>query len=362
MRAPFLVVSLVLLGALFGCLRPDDGDPTPTPTTPSAAQNACSSVPAPTWAAKDATLHGTNAHDYVVGLICDRGSGTPKERARVPGTPEQAEGAAYLHAELQKNGWTARFQNFTGAEYDAIMQDDGGAHSQWWQRCDAAGLTRMRGLPFSNVEGRLGSGSRIILLMAHWDSKRYADGDPDPAKRDGPVLGANDGASGVGVLLELARVLAKEPVGTGWQYRILLTDGEDGFEDCHPLAGSTFYAEGLSAADRSLVRDIVLLDMVGDPDAQFYRGCGTDTELGNRVWSIAARLDVRQFKNESGCGGITDDHTPFEDRGMPAVDIIPTPFPSYWHTDDDTPDHISPEMLGNMGRILEEVLQELAGP
>ncbi|MBI2077774.1 MAG: M28 family peptidase [Euryarchaeota archaeon] len=359
-----LLAVLVLLGvALSGCLRNDPADGTLTPTTPGAEADSCTNVPAPTWSQQDAALRGANAFDYVIGLICDHSGGAPKERARVPGTPQQVQGAAYLHGELKEAGWNAQFQNFTGAQYDTIMQARGGSHAQWWRDCTAADQVRMRGLPFSNVEARFGSGSRIVLLMAHWDSKRFADGDSDAKRRTEPVLGANDGASGVGLLLELARVLAKEPASTTWQYRILLTDGEDGFEDCHPLAGSTYYAEGLSAAERTLFQAILLLDMVGDEDAGFYRGCGSDTALGDRLWTVAARLDVRQFKNTTGCNGITDDHTPFEDRSMKSVDVIDyhfgEGFPSYWHTTGDTPDKISPDMLGAVGRVVQQTLKEL---
>ena len=359
MRPALLAIVIIVVPALSACLGPtDDPDTSPTPTP---AENACTGVPAPTWPTQDGTLHGANAYDYMVGLVCDHTGTAPMERARVPGTPGQADGAAFLEGELQKAGWTVRRQAFNGAQYDSIMQDKGGGYAQWWSDCAAADLNRMRGLNFINVEARYGTGSRIVLLLAHWDSKRFADGDPDPAKQTLPVLGANDGASGVGVLLELARAMGKEAPSTAHQYRILLTDGEDGFDDCHPLAGSTFYAESLSATERGLVHGVLLLDMVGDADAQFYRGCGTDQDLGDRIWRVAAQQDVRQFKDELGCN-VVDDHTPFEERDMKAVDVIDFrrgSFPPYWHTAGDTPDKISPDVLGSVGRVVQAVLKEL---
>ena len=303
------------------------------------------------------TFRGENALDYTIALICDHSGTHPTERARVPGTPTHKAGATFLGDSLRQNGYQVRFQNFTGAQYETILLDkkSGAAYGYYSSSsfCDKDDLPRVRGLEFANVIGTGGTvGGPIFLLMAHWDSKRFADGTQEP------VLGANDGAAGVGILLELSRVLQAEE--TDMEIRILLTDGEDGFEDCHPLAGSTYHANELTDDERERLTQgrILLLDMVGDPDVTFLRGCGTDTDLAERIWTTARELDVPQFKDAGGCT-VVDDHTPFEERGLRAVDVIAMPFPSYWHTTKDTPDKLDSNMMGDVGRVVERVILDL---
>jgi hypothetical protein len=170
----------------------------------------------------------------------------------VPGTIEHTAGATYLVAALQEAGFAARQQNFSGETYEALMQSkqNSAAYPYFSNSfyCDVPERARLRTLDFSNIVatgGNVGA-SNLFLFMAHWDSKRFAEGSKEP------VLGANDGAAGVGVLLELARVVAKRD--TSWEIRILFTDGEDGFEDCHPLAGSMYYADRMSTAERERLR------------------------------------------------------------------------------------------------------------
>lgn len=351
--------AIAVFGVLVsGCLGPAPGGG-PSPTTTVTPPNACTDVRVPAIDAAAQTVRGANALAYTVDLVCDHRGGSPKERPRVPGTPEHVAAAAHLYEGFRSLGWTVGFQNFTGSEYEAILQANReGSRSYVYYGneayCSAEERNRLRGLRFSNVVGTGGTrgAASLMILMAHWDSKRYTqDG-------TGPVLGANDGASGVGVLLELARVLSRST--HPWEIRMLLTDGEDGFDDCHPLAGSTFYAEQLSAADQQRLRGILLLDMVGDSGATFYRGCGQDEALAARVWGIAERLDVPQFRQEGTCPAILDDHVPFEERGMRAVDVIHYPFPSYWHTNGDTPDKLSAQFMGDVARVVMTLLEELA--
>lgn len=362
-KAQAWLLRTVAVGVLVsGCLGPPSGDG-PSPSTETEPPNACTGVPAPAPDTSADTVRGANALAYTVGLICDHTNGWPRERARVPGTPEHIAGAFYLQEQFRMAGWAASSQNFTGSEYEAIMQAnrEGSRYYVYYgslEYCSAEERNRMAGLRFSNVIGTGGTpgASNLMILMAHWDSKRFIQGGEDP------VLGANDGASGVGVLIELARVLSRVP--HPWELRFLLTDGEDGFEDCHPLAGSTYYAENLGAADRQRLRGILLLDMVGDPGATFYRGCGEDEVLAGRVWDIADRLDVPQFRRDGTCPSILDDHIPFEERGMKAADVIHYPFPPYWHTAGDTPDKLSAQFMGDVARVVQTLLDELgaAGP
>lgn len=367
MRGVLGVALLVGLGPILsGCLGGNPGGD--GGTSSPAAEDSCTALPAPRLPREDQSgVRAANAMDYVIGLVCDHSGAAARERPRVPNTPDHEAGGKFLYHQLRKAGLQARFQNFTGNDYERIMEDDRSAGSQfyydYYSRCKGTDeMTRMRGLRFANVEGRTGTqGGPILLFMAHWDSKRFASVDPDPAGRSRPVLGANDGASGVGVLLELGRVLARQTVP--FEIRILFTDGEDGFEDCHPLAGSTYYSEQLQndAAARGRLRGIVLLDMVGHPTAAFYKGCGSDAQLTDKIWSIAQRLDVRQFKNQTGCQGI-DDHTPFENRGMKSLDVVDqqtSSFAPHWHTTEDTPDKLNADLLGAVGRVLHTLVQEM---
>lgn len=359
-----IVAMFVLLHGSAGCSMPDE---TPPETSDTSAPNSCTGIPAPMFPRENQdAVRGANAYDFMVGLVCDHSGATPLERPRVPGTPGHAAGVTYLASAITKTGFAVRYQNFTGNDYEQVMEANMAqavGYDSYYTRCKGtADFIRMRGLSFTNIEARGGTlGGPILLFMAHWDSKRFATSDPDPANRDKPVLGANDGASGVGVLLELARVLKKQT--TPFEVRMFFTDGEDGFDDCHPLAGSTVYAEQLenSAAERNRLRGIVLLDMVGHPTAAFRKGCGQDSQLTEKIWAIAARLDVGQFKQQFGCGGV-DDHTPFENRAMRGVDVIDGQGPVFapgWHTVHDTPEILSADLLGRVGRVLHTLVQEM---
>ncbi len=350
-----LPTVLAVLVAFSGCFK---GDPQPTDTSEPPATNACTPIPKPTIDRTNAdTFRGENAFDYTIGLICDHNGAHPVERARVPGTPMQQAGAKFLGDSLRQNGFAVTFQNFSGAQYETLLQEKKTSSAYGYYSnsnfCKSSDAVRLRGLEFANVIGTGGNvGGPIFLLLAHWDSKRFADGTQEP------VLGANDGAAGVGVLLEFSRTVQVDE--TDMEIRILLTDGEDGFEDCHPLAGSMYYADQLTDGERTRLADgrILLLDMVGDADVKFYKGCGKDTDLADRVWRAARELDVPQFVDSPGCG-VVDDHTPFEEEGLQTVDVIATPFPSYWHTTGDTPDKLDADMMGDMGRILGRVLAGL---
>lgn len=193
-----------------------------------------------------------------------------------------------------------------------------------------------------------------VLFLAHWDSKPDAPQDPDPAKRSLPVPGANDGASGVAVLLGVADELKRVPPTLGVD--LLFVDGEDygAFEGSAPdnLLGSRYFATHLPAGYRPLYA--VLLDMVGDRDQQFpQEGYSLERapEIVDRVWTAAEELGLgRVFRPVRGMP-ISDDHIPLLDAGIHAIDIIDFDYP-YWHTTADTPDKISATSLANVGRVV----------
>lgn len=202
----------------------------------------------------------------------------------------------------------------------------------------------------------LDKGKRI-LLAAHWDSRPWADQDPDPANRDKPVPGANDGASGVAILLEVARIVQKEPPQVGVD--IIFLDGEDsgspGQPDTYAL-GAQHFAQTKDVRYNPVAG--LLLDMVGDRDLQIYQE-GNSMQyartLVDRVWGIASTLGVYEFIPEVRYT-VTDDHVPLLRVGIPIIDLIDfdygPPENRYWHTIEDTPDKCSPESLKKVGQVV----------
>lgn len=202
--------------------------------------------------------------------------------------------------------------------------------------------------------------TRRILLLTHWDTRPTSDEAADPAQRNTPVPGANDGASGTAVLLELARILAanEPPLGVD----LLFVDGEDygpGIEDM--LLGARRYASRLDAASAGRPIYGVLLDMVGDRDPLFpVEGYSAQAAplVVRKVWGAARRLGYEAVFPERVGGPINDDHIPLTEAGLPTVDVIDFsygPGHAWWHTPEDTADKLSAETL----RMVTEVMLEL---
>jgi len=191
-----------------------------------------------------------------------------------------------------------------------------------------------------------------ILLCAHWDTRPWADEDPDPKNHDTPVLGANDGASGVAVLLEVARLLHKHkaPVGVD----IVLFDGEDAGTSGSMNSwaqGAQYFARTLAPQDRPVFG--VLIDMIGDADLVITKEANSlaaARPLVEKVWKIARDLGCTAFRPELG-SSIMDDHIPLLQAGIPCIDLIDLDYP-YWHTISDTPDKCSAASLDQVGRVL----------
>lgn len=201
----------------------------------------------------------------------------------------------------------------------------------------------MLGHPIQNVIAKRGSGAPWIILGAHYDNRFFADHDPDPARQDEPVPGANDGASGVAVLMELARVIPNHINGQVW---LVFFDAEDngGIEGWDWILGSTAFVDSLDTHPDTAV----ILDMIGDADLQIYLETNSDPQISAGIWQHAAELGYDNvFINEQKFS-MLDDHTPFLRAGIPAVDIIDFDYP-YWHTVDDTLDKISAQSLQAVG-------------
>jgi glutaminyl-peptide cyclotransferase len=260
------------------------------------------------------TFDGEAAYAHVTAQ-CDFGF-------RPPGSEALRATGDYIIAELEKHGWTVETQEFT-----------------------------YRNTSVRNIVGRLGKGP-VVILGAHYDTRRSADMEDASV----PVLGANDGASGTAVLLELARTLDQDKLRN--EVWLVFFDAEDngrldGWDWC---VGSEYMAENLTVVPEA----VVVVDMVGDVNQELYLERNSDPALQTQLWDVAATLGytdafVAEYKYM-----IFDDHVPFARRDIPAVDIIDFDY-KYWHTTRDTPDKVSPASLERVGRVVEVWLEEAHG-
>ncbi len=204
---------------------------------------------------------------------------------------------------------------------------------------------------------------RRILLLTHWDTRPISDNASEPELEKIPVPGANDGGSGTAVLIELARLFHGQAPPMGID--LLFVDGEDygpGTEDM--FFGSNRYAESLPDQAATTGRPIygVLLDMVGDVDARFpveEYSFEYARPVVNKVWGAARRLGYASAFPETVGGPVGDDHVPLIEAGLPTADVIDLsygPGNAWWHTPNDTPDHVSAANLEMVGEVMAELV------
>lgn len=217
-------------------------------------------------------------------------------------------------------------------------------------------------LELTNVVARFRPGAaRRILFLAHWDTRPFADQAETFADRQMPVPGANDGASGTAVLLQVARHLADDPPSHDVGIDLLFTDGEDyGPNLPDMLLGARHYA---ATADPARAPEYaVLLDLVGDADPSFpVEGYsqGFAPDVVARVWSVAAELGYGEFFPTSGGPFVQDDHIPLNQVGIPTVNVIDFeygPDNHLWHTPDDVPANTRASTLGMVGDVVLELI------
>jgi len=260
--------------------------------------------------AENRSFDGERAYQYALDQ-CEIGP-------RPPGTEAGWATGDYIITQLEASGWQVDTEEF---EY--------------------------RGVRLRNIVGKLGQGP-VVILGAHYDTRPVADRDREHANQ--PIIGGNDGASGVAVLMELADVLAQQEL----EYEVWLAffDGEDSgnLEGWPFCVGSSYMAEHLAVEPAC----VIVVDMVGDTKQELYYERHSDPALRERLWAIAAELGYEEFIPEVG-RSIMDDHVPFVNAGIPAVDIIDPDYP-YWHTIEDTCDKVSAESVERVGRVLEEFL------
>ena len=241
------------------------------------------------------------------------------------------------------------------------------------QKADLTGWDGTK-LHSTNIIARFNpQAERRILICAHWDSRPWADNDPDSANWHKPVLAANDGASGVGVMLEVARLLQNDTtlaIGVD----LVCFDAEDygtpqwaekneDSENTWAL-GAQYWAKNLPENYKPQFG--ILLDMVGGQGAKFYQeqfSLRYAASIVDKVWSAARHAGYgSMFTNEVG-GQITDDHIPVNEAGIPTVDVIPcypdcrqSSFGPTWHTINDDMEHLDANTLKAVGQTLIQVI------
>jgi hypothetical protein len=210
---------------------------------------------------------------------------------------------------------------------------------------------------FRNYIAKFNTGvNQRILLCAHYDTRPVAELDPDTEKRDRPITGANDGASGVAVLLEMARLFHELRPAVGVD--MVFFDGEDYGEHVdHMLFGSRRFA--VESKDYRPLFGI-LLDMVGDRDLKIYQEIYSiegSPETVKRVWDLAGAMGFEKTFVPIPRYAVLDDHVPLLQSGIRCINIIDFEYP-YWHTSEDTPDKCSDESLKVVGEVILRLVYE----
>jgi len=249
---------------------------------------------------------------------------------RIPGTPGHERTGDWILAHLRATADSVAIQSFTH-----VTRRGASLHLRNF-------LARFR----PTVSER-------VLLLAHWDTRPRADQSPNLGQQRLPVPGANDGASGVALLLGLADVLKAKPPAVGVD--LLLVDGEDygdfATDSNDVLIGSRYFAGHQPSGYPPLFA--VLFDMVADKDQQFYYEGNSQAvapEVVDRVWRTAADLGYGRVFLPGVKPTLIDDHVALQKAGIHAIDVVDFDYP-YWHTTEDTIDKVSAASLQVVGDV-----------
>jgi glutaminyl-peptide cyclotransferase len=231
---------------------------------------------------------------------------------------------AYIEKELRANGWEVSRQTFTDRTPRGVMT-------------------------FVNLIARFGKNpSPSFLLCSHYDTKIFDTF---------AFVGANDGGSSTGLLLEMGRVLASHPQLAA-KIELVFFDGEEAveeFSDTDGIYGSRHFADSLGP-EKQKFRGGILFDMVGDRDLKITMPLDSPREMAQKLFAAADALKLRDHFTYFG-GDITDDHSPLNAAGIPTIDLIDFDYPP-WHTSEDKIDKVSAESLQIVGRVAAYYLAE----
>ncbi|HEX3927542.1 MAG TPA: M28 family peptidase [Gemmatimonadales bacterium] len=252
---------------------------------------------------------------------------------RVPGKPGHAAMAVWL-------------DSITRAKADTVVVQ------RWWHKTATGDSIEMINyIARFNVKA-----TQRVLYLAHWDTRPRSDN--DPKDKTTPIPGANDGASGVAVLLGVADALKKTPPTIGVD--LLFDDGED-YGSFNPqtdvLIGASWYAQHPVTPDRPLFA--VLFDMIGQKDVQIPIEENSQIaapDVVELIWGTAEQMGLGHVFVRRAGGADIDDHTPFIAAGFRAVDLIDFNYPA-WHTKNDTMDKLSAQSLEDVGDVAVAVIR-----
>ncbi len=260
---------------------------------------------------------------------------------RIPGSTSLLATADYIRSNLTANGWNLTLQNFT--YYNGLLKKNIEAHN----------IIATLGIPILFLG--LGNPPNLVL-GAHYDTRPLADG-PNSNNTTVPVPGADDGASGVAALLELGRIFGTSSRANAY-LTLVFFDGEDSGNYTPPagwIQGSEHYVHSLNNTQRGQIQAAIILDMVGYSNLVLRREERSDYAISSAIWSQGRELGYTQF-----AGGVQpsliDDHSPFLEAGIRAVDIIDFDYP-FWHTPYDTADKVSASSLEAVGRTVEAFIR-----
>ncbi|OLS25968.1 MAG: Aminopeptidase YwaD precursor [Candidatus Heimdallarchaeota archaeon LC_3] len=260
---------------------------------------------------------------------------------RYPGTHEINLTRSYITNHLNLFNWTVIFHNFTFKGID---------------------VTNILAFPANATNTTLSS---TRLFGAHYDTRIKADRDPIEANKSLPVLGANDGASGVAILLEMARIY-KNSTNIG----LFFIDAEDqggAISGWNYIEGSREFAgvlENFFPNGANSIASFILFDMIGDKDLNIPRERNSNNQLMNEIWESAKLLGFDNFFLNQPGYAMTDDHIPFKDAGVPVVDLIDFDYldednRNLHHTTRDNLDYVSEDSLKIVGQTIEFWLRTL---
>lgn len=246
-----------------------------------------------------------NAYSYIVNQL-DFGP-------RYPGSDGHQSTINYIASKMISFGWEVTFQT---ADID--------------------------GFAITNIISKTGFGNEKIIIGTHYDTRKISSNEIDHNLIKLPVPGANDGASGVAVMLEIARNI---PNDINKEIYFVFFDYEDNgnLEGANWAMGSRFFAKNLEFIPDS----VVIIDMVGDKNLSIFQEINSDENLNNEIWGVASDLGYKEFINQERFS-LLDDHTPFINAGMNAVLIIDFDY-DFWHLSDDNLDKISKNSLKVVG-------------
>jgi len=334
-KIKFSLFAMSLSMLLFSCVEDKTNS---TTTNPPAPVKAKYSIP---------KFDGQSAYDFVAKQVAFG--------HRLPGTETHKQTAEWLVSQFKEYGANVIEQDFIAEVY-------------WGDK-----------LPSKNIMAQFNpSAKKRILFAAHWDSRFAAD--KDIKREDQPIDGADDGGSGVGVLLEIARVLQANPIASeDLGIDLLLFDAEDqgkdgdGTEDTSLTwcLGSQYWGKNIVPTGYTAKYGI-LLDMVGSKNPRFgMEGFSMrfNPNLVRKVWKLAQGMGYTNYFVNENLGGVTDDHVFVSTyAGIPMIDVINKPtgsgeragFGTYHHTHDDNMDIISKKSLRIVGQVMLAVIYKEA--